>query len=71
MATTSMKIEGTHCESCKVLLEEVGREIPGVKHCTVDFRTGRTVIEHDGPLDWPRLQREIEALGPYRPVRPA
>lgn len=63
MATTILTVAGTHCGSCKVLLEEVCREVPGVQSCTVDFRTGRTEIVHNGLLDWTTLQRAVGELG--------
>ncbi len=63
MATTILNIEGTHCESCKVLLEEVCREVAGVRSCTVDFRTGRTEVEHDGTLDEAKLRQAVAGLG--------
>lgn len=66
MATTILTVEGTHCESCKVLLEEVIRAAPGVHACTVDFATGKTEIEHDDTLDWDKLKQEVEQLGQYR-----
>ena len=51
---TNVKIIGTHCQSCKALLEEVCLEVPGVKKCTVNFETGedtsRTVFL--APRSW-------------------
>lgn len=63
---TVIKVQGTHCNSCKVLIEEVCSEMPGVKSCTVDFKTGKTVIEHEGKLDLKKLKQEIEELGEYK-----
>lgn len=63
---TIITIKGTHCKSCKMLIEEVCSEIPGVKACTVDFKTGKTVIEHDGKIDLKKLKKEIEAVGEYK-----
>lgn len=56
-------ISGTHCESCKALLEEVCREVPNVRSCAVDYRTGRTVVEHDGDIDWAAFERAVSELG--------
>ncbi len=63
MAKTTLTIEGTHCESCKALLEDVCREVPGVRSCAVDFRTGQTIVEHDGAVDWAAFQRAVAELG--------
>jgi len=65
---TIITIKGTHCNSCKLLIEEVCSEMPGVKSCSVDFKTGKAVIEHDGKLDLKKLKKEIEGLGKYKVV---
>ena len=63
---TIITVKGTHCNSCKQLIEEVCSEMPGVKSCSVDFKTGKTVIEHEGKLDLKKLKKEIEGLGEYK-----
>lgn len=63
---TTIAVKGTHCNSCKMLIEEVCSEIPGVKSCSVDFKTGKTVIEHEGKLNLKKLKQEIEKLGDYK-----
>ena len=65
MTTTTITIKGTHCASCKALIEDACRDVPGVRACTVDFITGKTVVEHEEDLDWQRLKKEIESLGAY------
>ena len=62
---TTLTISGTHCPSCKALIEEVSMEQPGVTACTVDSATGKTVIEHDSPLDRAQLQHAISEVGEY------
>lgn len=63
--TTTLTIAGTHCESCKALIEDVANETPGITSCSVDFKTGRTVIEHTDSVDWQRFKQEVESLGEY------
>lgn len=65
MKKTTLHIKGTHCASCKALIEDVCSEIPNIKSCTVNFQTGETIIEHEDSLDWSSVKREIEALGNY------
>lgn len=65
MTTTNVTIKGTHCNSCKALIEDVSRDIKGVKSCEVDYKTGKTVIDHDDDFDLNSFKREIEALGRY------
>ncbi len=62
---TIIYIKGTHCNSCKVLIEDVCKEQNGVISCNVDFKTGKTEIEHTEKLDLKLLKKEIESLGDY------
>jgi copper chaperone CopZ len=66
MKTTTITIKGTHCNACKLLIEDVCSEIKGIKSCTVNFQTGETVIVHDETLDWQAFKKEIESLGKYK-----
>lgn len=63
---TTMTVKGTHCESCKALIEDVVKEQQGVVSANVDFKTGKTVIEHTGKLDKQKLKNEIESIGDYK-----
>jgi len=68
---TNVKIIGTHCQSCKALLEEVCLEVPGVKKCTVNFETGETAVEHDESVDWSKFRQAVASLGgQYRVEEP-
>jgi len=66
MQTTTINIKGTHCNSCKLLIEDVCKEIKGTKSCTVNFETGDTTIEHDENFDWETFKKEVESLGAYK-----
>lgn len=66
MQITTITILGTHCNACKVLIEDVCQETSGVTSCSVDFSTGKTEIEHDETVDWAALQQAIESLGDYK-----
>lgn len=59
-------IRGTHCASCKALIEDVCKDIEGINSCTVNFQTGETEINHNDNLDWQKLKQEIESLGQYK-----
>ena len=65
---TFLTVKGTHCESCKVLIEDVLKDIGGVASATVDFKTGKTEIEHSKKLDMENIRKEIESLGDYSVV---
>lgn len=66
---TTLTIKGTHCPSCKALIEDVASETPGINSCTVDYTTGQTHIEHDKTVDWDKFTKEVESLGDYQVVR--
>jgi len=63
---TTIRIKGTHCNSCKALIEDVCKDIPGINSCNVDFKTGVTEVEHEENIDWQKFQKEIESLGEYK-----
>ncbi len=65
---TIITVKGTHCQSCKMLIEDVLSEIVGIKSSSVDFKTGKVVIEHEGKLDLARVKKEIEGIGEYKVV---
>lgn len=66
MSTTNFNVKGMHCNSCKMLIEDVCKDVPGVQDCSVDFESGRATVTHDGSVDSSRLKKEIEALGEYK-----
>ena len=63
---TTIIVKGTHCKACKALIEDVCKDIKGVKSCTVDYKTGKTEIEHDDIIDFSLVKKEIESLGKYQ-----
>lgn len=63
---TTITIKGTHCNSCKALIEDVCAEVPSIKSCTVDFKTGITEIEYEENVDWQKFKTEVESLGAYK-----
>ena len=63
---TTITIQGTHCNACKALIEDVCKDVNGVQSCQVNFQTGETVVEHDESLDWQAFKKEIEGLGQYK-----
>lgn len=63
---TILTIKGTHCQSCKMLIEDICKDIPGVKTCVVDFKTGKTTIEHESKDQLKKIKEEIEKAGDYK-----
>lgn len=62
----TITIQGTHCNACKFLIEDICSEIKGVKSCAVDYKTGKTEIEYDEQFDWNVFKKEIEGAGSYK-----
>lgn len=62
---TTMYIKGTHCASCKAVLEDVLADIAGITSSAVNYETGETIIEHIEGLDWNMVKKEVESLGQY------
>ena len=65
---TTVTIKGTHCNACKILIEEVCSEMTGVHSCIVDFKSGQTMLEHNPCLDLKKVKQEIESLGKYEVI---
>lgn len=62
---TTITIKGTHCASCKALIEDICKDVPGISSCSVDFASGRTEIEHESNADWQKLKQKVESMGQY------
>ncbi|KKT82624.1 MAG: hypothetical protein A3B99_04685 [Candidatus Yanofskybacteria bacterium RIFCSPHIGHO2_02_FULL_44_12b] len=66
MKTTTLTIRGTHCKACKTVIEDLSKDIKGVKSCQVDFKTGTAIIEHENDADLDAFKRAVEDLGQYK-----
>lgn len=63
---TKLNIQGMHCASCKALIEDVCKDIPGVTAIEVDMASGMASIEHDSSVDIEHVRKEIMSLGEYK-----
>lgn len=68
MATThTFKVEGMHCRSCKILIEEELAEVPGVTAATVDESTHIAVVTMETDESSEALARtfteSVQAMG--------
>ena len=63
---TTLKIKGMHCNSCKALIEEVCKDVPGIESCSVDLAEEKAILTHKTPADVQKVKKEIEALCRYK-----
>jgi sulfite exporter TauE/SafE/copper chaperone CopZ len=45
--TIKFKIDGMHCNSCKVVIEEELKDLPGISNVNVNYQTGDAQVEFD------------------------
>jgi len=45
--TLNFKITGLHCQSCKTLIEEDIKNLPGIIKIEVDYASGKTNLDYD------------------------
>lgn len=62
---TKIKIIGMHCASCKALLEDVARDVPGVTACTINAEQAVGTLEHDASFNFDTFVKEIATLNTY------
>ncbi|WP_328967445.1 cation transporter [Streptomyces sp. NBC_00239] len=60
-------IEGMHCTSCGLLIDDELEDVAGVRSATTDVRTGRCVIllDKDADTRTEALVAAVEAAGDY------
>ncbi len=64
MNKLELKICGTHCKSCKILLEDDLGQLPNIKEVKVDWRTGQTeVFYHGDKPSLAEIEKAVAKLG--------
>ncbi|MCJ0873874.1 cation transporter [Streptomyces sp. AP-93] len=60
-------INGMHCTSCGLLIDDELEDLPGVRSATTDVRAGRSVVrlEDGAGIDTAALVAAVEAAGDY------
>ena len=61
--TMVFAVEGMHCASCGLLVDEVLEEVTGVVSSATDVRAGRTVVTVGGDVDPAAMVAVIEGAG--------
>lgn len=63
----TLKVDGMHCKSCEMLLNDVVSEIAGVKVIDVQSKTGKVTFEYEAAEAVEQVKKAIEKEG-YRVV---
>ncbi|MFC4377324.1 heavy-metal-associated domain-containing protein [Nocardia halotolerans] len=69
MTTQVFRIEGMHCGSCALLIDDTLEDLPGVRSTRTSMRKARTTVDIDPAVTSPdQVILAIGELG-YRAVR--
>ena len=64
MRTITLKIEGMHCKSCEMLINDVVSEIEGVKKTEASLKNNSAKVEFDeSKADLSKIRKAIESEG--------
>lgn len=64
-STLQLAIEGMHCASCALLIDDALTDVPGVRSVSTSSKKQRATIVHDDRATCDRIIAAIEELG-YR-----
>lgn len=60
---TKLKIQGMHCASCALTIEQALKKVGGVKEATVNFATERASVTHEEPVTHEHLVSAVKEAG--------
>lgn len=61
-----LQVEGMHCTSCGLLIDDELEEVAGVRSASTDYRSGRTLVRlDDAGLDPALLIAAVRQAGDY------
>jgi Cu+-exporting ATPase len=61
--TLTLAIDGMHCASCALLIDDALADLPGVHTCTTSTRTNTSMITYDRDTTRTEIIATIEELG--------
>ncbi|MEU0721794.1 cation transporter [Streptomyces lavendulocolor] len=67
-----LEVEGMHCSSCGLSIDDELEEVPGVRSASTDVRSGRSTVrmEEGTEVDTDALVAAVQRAGDYK-ARPA
>ena len=64
MATSTIKIEGMHCDGCANRVKGLLEKEPGVREADVSYQAGEARVKHNEPtVTTDRLREVVEGAG--------
>jgi copper chaperone len=71
-SAVELSVEGMHCQSCVLLIEETLADVPAVRQVVVDLDAGRATVRFDaGDISVDALCAAVTGLGyPTSPLAP-
>ncbi|MCX6776128.1 MAG: sulfite exporter TauE/SafE family protein [Candidatus Micrarchaeota archaeon] len=63
MKKTTLKVEGMHCNSCKMIVEDAVSHLKGVKNATVDLNSNTLKMEYESSATLREVERKLEEKG--------
>ena len=69
MTTATFSVPGIHCNSCALMIQEIGTEFPDIGKTDVDTEKKTVTIEYGDGLDLDAWKQEIEGMGEQYKVR--
>lgn len=63
MKKQTVFIQGMHCRSCEILIEDGMKDISGVRSVRVNHKTGTAEVTYKGHLDTQAIQSVVEEAG--------
>ena len=63
MATHTFRVEGMHCGSCALLIDDALEDLPGVRSTQTSMKKGRSTVELDPTTSPAEVIAAITDLG--------
>jgi copper chaperone CopZ len=61
--TVTLHVEGMHCASCSILVDDCMEDVEGVVSSTTDLRSGRCTVEVDDTVPVDALVAAVAEAG--------
>lgn len=66
MAEAILTVKGMKCGGCAKNVENALKALPGISSVSVDLKTGKVKVDHEGKASVDQMKQKIKDAG-YRP----